>query len=346
MNNAERINIKGENSNSTIYLNTSFTLIDQVIKNRNTVIITDTNVFDLYNSNFPNFPVIKIEPGENNKTLETVNLIFEELLNHKIDRHSLIIGIGGGIVCDITGFVASTYMRGIEFGFVPTTLLSQVDASIGGKNGVNFQGYKNLVGTFNQPEFVVIDYSFLSTLPEREILCGLGEILKHGLIKNRELFEYLSQNSEDIVSLKTEAIHKVVSESLEIKSEFVMEDEKEKGVRKILNFGHTVAHGIEKISPEYSHGEAVALGILAASYASMRQRMLNDEDFLMIMDTLKKLNLPNSYNFENPLLLKAIDKDKKRQDNKIEYILLKGIGKPVIKKLTIRDIKGNLNAMR
>jgi len=346
MNNSEKIHIKGENSNSTIYINSSFDSLNQLTKKRNTVIITDKTVEELYKNKFPSFPIITINPGEENKTIETVNEIYKQLIEYKIDRHSLILGIGGGIVCDITGFVASTFLRGIDFGFVPTTLLSQVDASIGGKNGVNLDGFKNMIGTFNQPEFVLIDYSFLSTLPKKEILCGLGEILKHGLIKNKELFDFIDNNSEDIVNLQTEAIHKVVFDSLTIKADFVQQDEKEKGVRKILNFGHTVGHGIEKIDNSFSHGEAVALGILAASYASMRLRMLNDEDFFKIMDTLKKLNLPNSYNFENPQLIKAIEKDKKKVNNKIEYILLKGIGKPVIKKLTTREIKGNLNAMR
>jgi 3-dehydroquinate synthase len=342
----EKIIIQGQTNRASVYLIADFQKWHKFYKNKNAVIITDENVENLYKKLFPALPVITIKAGEDAKTLQTVEKIYEQLIKHNIDRHSIIIGIGGGIVCDITGFAASTYLRGIKFGFVPTTLLAQVDASIGGKNGVNFQGYKNMVGTFNQPDFVLIDYSFLKTLPEKEILCGFGEIIKHGIIKDKELFNYISNNHNEILALNKEAVNKIVSTSLKIKSEVVIEDEKEKGIRKILNFGHTIAHGIEKIDNKYSHGEAVALGIIAASYISMRLKMLQEEDFLQIMDGIKKLRLPNSYDFANKELLKAIEKDKKKDKNSIEFVLIKHIGKSVIKKLNIRELKGHLNAMR
>ncbi len=346
MSDTEKIIIQGQTNTSTLYINSDFTNLQKFYKNKNAVIITDENVYNFYEKQFPKLPVITIKTGEEIKTLQTVEKIYEQLINHNIDRHSVIIGIGGGIVCDITGFAASTYLRGVKFGFVPTTLLAQVDASVGGKNGVNFQGYKNMVGTFNQPDFVLIDYAFLNTLPKKEILCGLGEIIKHGIIKDRELFNFILDNHNEILALNKDAIHKVVSTSLKIKSEIVIEDEKEKGLRKILNFGHTIAHGIEKIDDNYSHGEAVALGIIAASYISMRLRMLQEEDFLQIMDSIKKLGLPSSYDFANQKLLKAIEKDKKKDKSAIEFVLIKHIGKTVIKKLNIRELKGHLNAMR
>ena len=241
----KNINIKGITGDSTIKVGECLENVRNYIPVEKVVIITDSNVRGYYQKDFPPCEVIEIGIGEKIKTLDTVNNIYEKLLLLEADRSCFILGIGGGIVCDIAGFVASTYLRGVRFGFVSTTLLSQVDASVGGKNGVNFQGYKNMVGVFNQPEFVICDMKLLKTLPEKEVLCGLSEIVKHGAIADAELFSYLEKNHEKALGLDTKVIERLVYDSVVLKSTVVNKDEKESGERRKLNFGHTLGHAIE-----------------------------------------------------------------------------------------------------
>ncbi|MDD3108194.1 MAG: 3-dehydroquinate synthase, partial [Alistipes sp.] len=228
------------------------------------IIITDGNVHRRYQELINSYDHCLIGLGETIKTMATVEKLYEELLNLGADRSSFILGIGGGIVTDITGFVASTYMRGVRFGFVATTLLAQVDASVGGKNGVNYEGYKNMIGTFNQPDFVLCDLSMLRTLPEREFKAGLAEIIKSGLIADPELFALFEQHDlqafHDDKALLSEAIQRAVT----VKAKIVEQDERERGERRKLNLGHTFAHAIEKCGNGelFLHGEAVSIGTI------------------------------------------------------------------------------------
>ena len=200
------------------------------------IIITDTQVRHHWGACFPPGPVITIDTGEKIKTFDTAGSIYDQLLALEADRTSFVVGIGGGIVCDIAGFVASTYMRGLRFGFVSTTLLSQVDASVGGKNGVNFRGYKNIVGVFNQPEFVICDLNMLNTLPREELLCGFAEIIKHGAIADKNMFDYIENHCSAALSLDLSVIEKLVYDSVKIKSAIVTRDAREQGVRRKLQF--------------------------------------------------------------------------------------------------------------
>ncbi|MGD9278532.1 MAG: 3-dehydroquinate synthase family protein, partial [Desulfobacterales bacterium] len=233
------LEIHGSTGDSTIRVGETLQNLGKYIPAANVVIITDVNVKRFYQNNFPSHPVITIQTGEKIKNLDTVRSIYGKLVEFGVDRSTVIIGIGGGIVCDITGFVASTFLRGVKFGFVSSTLLSQVDASVGGKNGVNFQGYKNMVGVFNQPEFVICDLNLLNTLPQKEVLCGLAEIVKHAAIGNADLFKYLEEHYQKVLALDTGVIERLVYDSIVIKSAIVNKDEKEKGERRKLNFGHT-----------------------------------------------------------------------------------------------------------
>ena len=199
------------------------------------IIITDINVSNLWGAHFPQGPIITIGTGEKIKSFDTLDYIFDQLIALEADRSSFIVGIGGGIVCDIAGFVASTYMRGLRFGFVATTLLSQVDASAGGKNGVNFKGYKNMVGVFNQPEFVICDLNVLSTLPREELCCGFAEIIKHGAIADKNMFDYIEKHYSQALALDLSVIEKLVYDSVVIKSRIVNQDAREKGARRLLN---------------------------------------------------------------------------------------------------------------
>jgi len=332
-------NVHGSTGNSAILIGESFQNIKKYIPAENVVIITDTNVRRYYLKDFPPYEIIEIGTGEKIKNLDTVQSIYRKLVELEADRSSFIIGIGGGIVCDITGFVASTYMRGVRFGFVSSTLLSQVDASVGGKNGVNFNGYKNMVGLFNQPEFVICDMNLLRTLPENEVLCGLAEIVKHAAIADSDMFSYLEEHYEKALELDNVVIEKLIYDSLVIKSSIVNRDEKEEGERKKLNFGHTFGHAIEKAT-SVPHGEAVGVGMLVAAKLSAKRGRLQSEDVKRIEDLLKKLKLPTILPIDKGPILDALRKDKKRRGDTIDFVLLHGIGKAVVEAISMKELEG------
>ncbi len=306
------------------------------------IIITDVNVGSLYPLDSMAAAVITIGTGEANKTLETVQEIYAQLMSSGADRSSFIVGVGGGIVCDITGFVASTFMRGVRFGFVATTLLAQVDASVGGKNGVNFKGYKNMVGLFHQPEFVICDPELLKTLPSKEISCGLAEVVKHGAIADADLFAYLEHHTEDILSLDSRVIEKLVLASVRIKSSIVNRDETEKGERRLLNFGHSFGHAIEKVTGA-AHGEAVGMGMVIASALSVQKGLLSAEEDQRLRVLLNNLKLPTRLKAPLPKILDAITKDKKKAGDRIHFVLLDGIGNARVDQMTLEELKGALN---
>ena len=336
------LEIHGSANKSTIRVGEKLQNLGNYIPGENVVIITDVNVKRFYQNSFPSHPVITIQTGEKIKNLDTVRNIYGKLVEFGVDRSTFIVGIGGGIVCDITGFVASTFLRGIKFGFVSTTLLSQVDASVGGKNGVNFKGYKNMVGVFNQPEFVICDLNLLNTLPEKEILCGLAEIVKHAAIGDADLFQYLEENYQKALALDAPVIERLVYDSVVIKSAIVNKDEKEKGERRKLNFGHTFGHAIEKTTG-VRHGEAVSAGMVMASKLSVKQGHLQAKDAQRIKNLLRDLKLPISLQADRKTVLDALRKDKKRQGNRINFVLLEDIGKPFVDKISINELDNALN---
>ncbi len=307
------------------------------------IIVTDVNVGKLYPLDAIAGGVITIGTGETIKTLDTVEDIYAQLLSLQADRSAFIVGVGGGIVCDITGFAASTFMRGVRFGFVATSLLAQVDASVGGKNGVNFQGYKNMVGLFHQPEFVICDLEVLKTLPPREISCGLAEIVKHAAIADADLFAFLEEQAESVLALDPEAIEKLVLRSVEIKSAIVSRDETEKGERRLLNFGHTFGHAIEKVSG-ISHGEAVSIGMVMAAALSVKRGLLSAQEDRRLRDLLANLQLPNGFASDPQKILDAVTKDKKKAGDRIHFILLAGIGNAVVEPIAIEELEEALYA--
>ena len=277
---------------------------------------------------------------EINKNFNNVNKILDILLNKNFSREDCIISIGGGITGDISGFAASLFKRGLKFINMPTTLLSQVDSSIGGKTGVNTKYGKNLIGSFYQPNLVISDIQFLKTLPNREINCGYGEILKHSLIANKKFYNFLNKNIINVLNLKSPFIEKAIYESCKIKKKVVEKDEKEKNLRKILNFGHTFAHAFEAslgYSKKLNHGEAVILGIKTALSFSFKNNLLNKNEYYSINNHISNSKLPSSIKkfFKIRDLTKIMSfmiKDKKNYSNKINLILLKKIGSPIINK--------------
>ncbi|MDB9822335.1 3-dehydroquinate synthase [Deltaproteobacteria bacterium] len=337
----ESIVIHGRSKDSKIMIGESIENVAKYLPPEETVIITDRNVYRYYHQVMPTNKIIQIGTGEKIKNLDTVEFILKELMEMKAGRNMFLLGIGGGIVCDIAGFTASIYLRGVGLGFVSTTLLSQVDASVGGKNGVNFEGYKNMVGVFNQPDFVICDPVLLKTLPEKERLNGCAEIVKHAAIADRDLFTYLEENYKEILDMREEVIEKLVHDSVIIKSEVVNRDEEEKGERRKLNFGHTLAHAIEKVTGA-SHGEAVSAGMVAAARLSKKRGILPDEDRARIEKLIDNLRLPTEIPADREKLLEAITRDKKREGDCIHFILLKGIGKAVSVEISIRELEDTL----
>ncbi|MGD2022894.1 MAG: 3-dehydroquinate synthase [Desulfobacterales bacterium] len=339
----ETITINTDSGLSRILIAERLENLKRYIPGAKPIIITDVNVGQLYPLDAMASNVITIGAGEANKTLDTVQEIYAQLLAIPADRSAFIAGVGGGMVCDIAGFTASTFMRGIRFGFVATTLLAQVDASVGGKNGVNFQGYKNMVGLFRQPEFVICDLELLKTLPPREISCGLAEIVKHAAIADADLFTYLEKHAASILALDAAAIEKLVRASVRIKSSIVRRDETEKGERRLLNFGHTFGHAIEKVNG-VSHGEAVSIGMVMAAALSVKRGLLSAQDDRRLRDLLARLQLPNNFASNPQKILDAVTKDKKRAGDRIHFVLLAGMGNAVVEPIAIEELKEALYA--
>jgi len=333
------LEIKGITGTSRIMVGERLENLKDYIPADKFVIITDKNVGQIYGKDFPECEIIQISTGEKIKNIETLQYIYEKLLALEADRSVFIIGIGGGIVCDIAGFIASTYLRGVRFGFVSSTLLAQVDASVGGKNGVNFHGYKNMIGNFNQPEFVICDMNLLKTLPKREVLCGFGEIAKHAFIGDAGMCEFLEENYKKALNLDEEVITRLVYDSVVIKSTIVNRDEREKGERKKLNFGHTFGHAIEKTTDILLHGEAISVGMVVASHLSASKGLLSKQDVERIETLLAMLELPTTLDMNQKKMIDAIKRDKKRQGDDIDFVLLDGIGNAVLEKISIKELE-------
>jgi 3-dehydroquinate synthase len=340
------LEVKAESNLSQILIGERLSNLNDYLKGRKSIILTDTEVSRIYQSQFPTgVPVIEMGLGEGNKTLQTLEFIFDKLIELEADRTTFLIAIGGGIVCDVAGFVASTFMRGMPFGFVSTTLLSQVDASVGGKNGVNFRGYKNMIGVFSQPEFVICDNEMLQSLDEQQFRAGFSEIIKAGAIKSKALFEYCELNSEAALSFNEEVLIKMVHDSVEVKAKVVETDERERGERRLLNLGHTFAHAIEKLTG-ILHGEAVSMGMVLAAKVSENLGMLSTKESERVTKVLQKYELPVVPNVDVALLFDAMKKDKKREGEEIHLVLLEGIGKAVTRKIPYTQLEKLIDDLR
>ncbi len=266
--------------------------------------------------------------GEEHKTLDVIQQLYEFLILHQFDRSDVLIALGGGVTGDMTGYTAATYLRGIRFIQVPTTLLSMVDSSIGGKTGVDFKGYKNMVGAFYQPSLVYVNLSVLTTLDKRQRASGMGEILKHGLIKDSSYYHWLLEKRADILTLEAQIIQEMIYRSQCIKKAVVEADPKEKGERALLNFGHTIGHAIEKsLNFSLLHGECVSLGMVAAGFISMKRGDISKEEFLLMERVLHSYELPIRYlELDNHVILDNCLHDKKKDGTSIRFVLLKNIG--------------------
>lgn len=312
---------------SKVYLCAHSTILPELIGDRRVVVLTDTNIFALYNAELSCYEHIVIDGGEANKNLATVQHIYRQLMDMGVDRSTLLLGVGGGIVTDITGFVAATYMRGIKFGFISTSLLGQVDASVGGKCGVNLDDYKNMVGCFAHPEFVILDVDMLQTLPKRELCAGMAEVVKSAIIGDYELFEMVEQHAEEPIYEDRNFMQEVVARSLKVKLSIVEKDEHERGMRRLLNLGHTLGHAIEKCTHDVNHGEAVAIGMAMICRAAERQSKLNAVESLRIIELLNKLGLATNIAIPISNILPKVKLDKKKIDNMLNVVMPCEIGR-------------------
>lgn len=319
------LEIKGSTGSCEVCVGETIGRLPDYAEAETRVIVTDRNVAKHHRKRFPDWEIVDIGVGEDNKTLATVEKVYEKFLSMELDRSSFVVGIGGGIVTDVAGYAASTYLRGIPFGFVPTTILAQVDAAIGGKNGVNFKGYKNLVGTIRQPSFVLCDTGLLKTLPKDEARNGLAEVVKHAAIGDAALFSYLEQNAGRILKMEDGALEKIVFDSISVKAKIVSVDELEHGQRMMLNFGHTLGHAIES-TQKIPHGEAVSIGMVAAAEMSVARGLLQKKDLERLEALLKRFGLPTRTKADRAAIIDAIRKDKKRRSGKVYMAVLEKIG--------------------
>ncbi len=316
--------------------------IEQRLNPENSIVITDSNVFKLYSNYFDEYRTLIIPVGEKTKTWETVQYVYKELLKLEASRNTIIVGFGGGVVCDIAGFVADTFMRGCRLGLVATSLLAQVDAAIGGKNGFNFDGAKNLIGTFKQPEFVVCDPELLKSLPEIEIKSGLGEILKYALVADPKLLNFLNSNADKVLNLQTDTFEYLIESCVHIKAGFIEQDESDTGIRHHLNFGHTFGHPIEQVET-IPHGVAVVKGILIAIRLSVMLNICKNNLYPNVLKVLDKLNLPVEFVI-NDTILEKIHSDKKKQNkDEIRMVLIHEIGNTELCDIRFEDLENMID---
>ena len=328
-------NFRFGNASVDYYFAGGFALLKDIVKPGDAVLLVDENVFQHFSSKFKKWRTIVIPPGEKHKVQSTVDKIIGQLIELGADRKTTLIGVGGGVVTDITGYVASVYMRGISFGFVPTTLLAMVDASIGGKNGIDVGVYKNMVGIIRQPSFLLYDLLFLNMLPDKEWKNGFAEIIKHAAIRDAAMFRELEINDLFFYQKKKKDACSLIERNALLKSKVVQLDEFEKNERRMLNFGHTLAHAIET---QYNllHGEAVAIGMVFASKLS--EELLSFKSHERLVKMIERYSLPTEIDFDKQKAFDVLRSDKKKEADFMNFILLEKIGKARIEKIPLKNL--------
>jgi 3-dehydroquinate synthase len=323
-------------SKTNYYFDVTFAQIKNLVDPTRCVFITDQHVFDFHRKYFKNTKCVQIPAGESYKVQHTVDQIIEKLIGYGADRSTTIIGVGGGVVTDITGYIASVYMRGVPFGFVPTSLLGMVDASIGGKNGIDVGNYKNMVGVIRQPGFLFYDVSLLQTLPNEEWVNGFAEVIKHAAIKDAALFRDLEKNSIASYRKNKKTLTELIRKNVLIKTAVVQKDEFEGNERRLLNFGHTLGHAVENVY-QLPHGHAISIGIRAACLIS--EEMLNFKETTRVTNLLQQYGLPVNMPVDFGKVVEIMRMDKKKTREIMHYVLLEKLGKAVIKPIPMAHLE-------
>lgn len=330
------------NSSVDYYFEGSISQLKGIVDKSSAILITDENVFAAHQTKFKGWKTIVLKAGEEFKNQSTVDSVIRQLIELEADRKTFLVGVGGGVVTDVTGYVASIYMRGISFGFVPTSLLAMVDASIGGKNGIDVGVYKNMVGIIRQPSFLLFDSSLLQTLPENEWRNGFAEIIKHASIKDAVMFKQLEEHELSFYQKKKNELNALIQRNALLKTRVVQQDEFEKGDRKLLNFGHTLGHAVEN-QFDIPHGQAVSLGMAFASKLS--EKVVRFKDASRLTKLLDQYMLPTFLDLTDEIKPRVIDvlkMDKKKTKDSINFILLEKIGKAYIQSISIEQLYQNL----
>jgi 3-dehydroquinate synthase len=332
----KHINYKFSTSSTDLYLAYGISHLKKITDPKATVLITDEHVYNAHTKRFKGWNTIVLKPGEEFKVQSTVDAIVEALIEMEADRKTTLVGVGGGVITDLTGYVASVYMRGVRFGFIPTSVLGLVDASIGGKNGIDVGVYKNMVGIIRQPSFILQDMAFLNSLPQAEWENGFAEIIKHACIKDAIMFAQLETNSLKTYRGKQTAICELVQRNALIKAKVVQKDEFEKSERRLLNFGHTLGHALET-QYELLHGQAISIGMTYACHIS--EQLTGFRQTEKVVSVLEKYNLPTYASFNKQKVFEVLKMDKKRERKEMNYVLLEKIGKGVVKAITLKQLE-------
>ena len=328
--------VKFSTSTVEFVLDGKFAMIGKMVPKENAIYITDENVYALHQKQFKGKPTIIVPAGEIHKQQASVDFIIEALLNLGANRQSFLIGVGGGVVTDMVGYVAGIFMRGVSFGFVPTTLLAMVDAAIGGKNGIDVGVYKNMVGLIRQPAFILYDHGFLNSLPSYQWENGFAEIIKHAAIKDAKMMQSLNENSLAFYQKNTKALSELIQKNVTLKVKVVQKDEFENGDRKLLNFGHTLGHAIEN-EHALLHGHAISVGMVYAAKISQVLQGFTGTGFLV--ETLKKYGLPTAMHFDVEEAMLVMQKDKKKANAGMQFVLLNKIGKAVYETIPMKTLE-------
>ena len=324
------------NSSVDYYFAYGISHLKEIVDSSNTILITDENIFNAHTKRFKNWNTIVLKPGEEYKVQTTVDAVIEQLIEMGADRKTTLVGVGGGVITDITGYIASVYMRGVKFGFIPTSILAMVDASIGGKNGIDVGVYKNMVGVIRQPAFILHDMALVNSLPEAEWQNGFAEIIKHACIKDAKMFQELEANSLKKYQNKKILLCELIQRNALLKTKVVQQDEFESGDRKLLNFGHTLGHAIENMY-ELSHGQAISIGMTYACHIS--EKLSGFKQTERVTALLSKYGLPTYAAFDKAKAFEILQKDKKKAKSEMSYVLLEKIGKGVVKNIPLTDLK-------
>jgi len=334
---------KFSHASTMVYFDASFAQLGKLADKKNTIILTDENIFAAHTPKLKSWKTIVLKAGEEYKVQSTVDHIIQQLIRLQADRKTTLVGMGGGVITDITGYVASVYMRGIAFGFVPTSLLAMVDASIGGKNGIDAGVYKNMVGVIRQPHFLLYDIGLLKSLPDAEWQNGFAEIIKHACIKDAAMFALLEKNDLQTFQKNKKGMAALVARNAKIKIKVVQEDEFEKGERKLLNYGHTLGHALEN-QYQLSHGHAVSIGMgYAAEISRQLMRFTQTERLVKV---IHQYGLPAFTKFDTEQVFAVLKMDKKRERKDISYILLEKIGKGIIKSIPLKELENIIGKIK
>lgn len=319
----------------SLYFDASFGQLKDLVPKKDTVLITDEHLFQLHGKKFSGWKTIVIKAGEQHKVQATVDDVINQLIGMKANRQTMLVGVGGGVITDLTGYIASVFMRGISFGFVPTSILAMVDASIGGKNGIDVGAYKNMVGTINQPQFLLYDAALLRTLPDCEWRNGFAEIIKHAAIRDAAMFRQLQKGDLKFYQKNKVELQKLIRKNALLKCSVVQEDEFEKSLRRLLNFGHTLAHAIE--TPyQLPHGHAVAIGMVFA--AKLSEERIQFKGTERLQQLIAQYGLPTHLNYHREQTFSLLTSDKKKEGAEMNFVLLEKLGKAVIQKIELKTI--------